>query len=152
MNKQLMLMYDKKDYDKSNKITSVKLSKFKSDNYLSVLNAKNSSERYEASVKLLDYLCDKFKIERIAFSLLDKPRKCNNRSQIYGFYVVGCNQIKIYNKTAKTLKMIAPKTYMETLLHEFIHHYDMKVIKLTTSLHTGGFYKRITDLNDKLKN
>ena len=31
MNKQLMIMYDKKDYDKSNKITSVKLSKFKSD-------------------------------------------------------------------------------------------------------------------------
>ena len=49
----------------------------------------------------------------------------------------------IYNTTTKTKKTIAIKTFYETLLHEFIHHYDIVGLKLGDSLHTSGFYKRI---------
>ena len=141
-------------YEKSNKITRVRLNSFSKVYAHKVLSSLESScDREENSQILLDYLCEKFKIERVTLSVTPAARPCNRRNtQTYGRYYPSSKRIIIYNTTAKTKKTIAIKTFYETLLHEFIHHYDMVGLKLGDSPHTSGFYKRIGDLKEKLGN
>lgn len=139
------------DYEKSNKITEVYYSRLSSKEYAMLL--KDNMNRKQAGQILLNYLCDKYKIKKIPLIVLDAPRKCKGNGQVHGFYK-HCNgigiSITIYNKTAKTQKEVAIKTFVSTLLHEFIHHYDTSFLKIQPS-HTTGFYKRINDLKTKLE-
>ena len=49
-------------------------------------------------------------------------------------------------RTAVRRKVFAFKTYLNTLVHEFMHHYDHQRLKLGASFHTRGFYQRVRDL------
>lgn len=139
------------NYEISNKIENVRLNSFKSDYSESLLRSGgNISQRQKRAETLLNYLCTKFKINNITLLVTNKPRPCKGRGQICGWYVPTEKKIIIYNTTSKTNKTISIKSFYDTLLHEFIHHYDYEVIGLTDSLHTSGFYKRITDLKNKL--
>jgi len=40
--------------------------------------------------------------------------------------------------------------FLETLLHEWVHHYDFTGLQLDRSLHTSGFFARIRDLAETL--
>ena len=42
--------------------------------------------------------------------------------------------------------MVAPRTYLRTLLHEVCHHLDYALLGLPDSLHTEGFYQRESSL------
>lgn len=139
-------------YEQSNEITSVKLNSFSKVYSQEVLNSWDSSNDRESNGQmLLDYLCNKFKIEHVTLTVTPCSRPCSRRNvQTYGLYQVQKKHIIIYNTTAKTKKTIAIKTFYETLLHEFIHHYDITCLKLADSPHTYGFYKRIGDLKEKL--
>jgi len=55
----------------------------------------------------------------------------------------------IYNTTAKTGKSVSIKSFADTPLREFIHHYDTRYLKIK-SAHTAGFYKRISSLKGYL--
>lgn len=135
-------------YNKSNEVTEVSLKRFDKSYSKRFLADK---DRMKYGFELLNYLCDKFKIAPIKrLIILDKPRKQIKNGQIYGYYVRNNREIYIYNKTAKTNKIIAINRFYETLLHEFIHHYDFEKLKLSDSPHTSGFYKRITDLMKKI--
>lgn len=115
-----------KSYIKSNEITEVKLKAFRSSFSKDIILCGESiTDRQKASQKCLDYLCDKFKIEKVKLTVLNKPQRKKANSKTLGFY--------------------------DTLLHEFMHHYDYKVLKLENSLHTSGFYQRISDLKNKLQ-
>ena len=139
------------NYEISNKIENVRLNSFKSDYSESLLNSSESiAIRQKRAETLLNYLCAKFKINNITLLVTNKPRPCNSRGQIGGWYVPTAKKIIIYNTTSKTRKTISIKSFYDILLHEFMHHYDHEVIGLTDSLHTKGFYKRIIDLKNKL--
>lgn len=145
------MVIQSKDYIESNLHNSVRLSKFASKYSQSLLNTtENVSDRQKHSQRLMDYLCNKFGIDSIKVYVTSKKRPQIDNRQRYGYYRVNTHEIVIYNTTAKTLKPIAIKTFYETLLHEFIHHYDFQVLKLRESLHTSGFYQRIKDLENKL--
>jgi hypothetical protein len=137
------------DYEKSNAIVEVDYKRLSKKEYTSLLADTNRTRTGQA---LLDYLCDKYNIRRIPLVVLEKPRLCIKNGQRYGFYQrTGMRGIKIviYNITAKTNQKVAIKTFANTLLHEFIHHYDTEYLKIET-MHTLGFNKRITDLQKKL--
>ena len=141
-------------YEKSTEITSVRLNSFsKVYAHEALLSLESSCHREQNAQLLLYYLCKKFKIERVTLSVTPAARPCNRRNiQTYGCYYPSSRRIVIYNTTAKTKKTIAIKTFYETLLHEFIHHYDIVGLKLGGSPHTSGFYKRIGDLKENLGN
>jgi hypothetical protein len=142
------------DYEKSNKIESVDYSRLSNKEYKVLLN--DSLSRVSSGQGLLDYLCDKYGINRIPLYVMNSPRKCNSRGcQTLGWYKYNINSGKgqciiIYNLTAKTKVEVSIKRFVETLLHEFMHHYDTEYLKIKTT-HTCGFYKRITDLKNKLE-
>lgn len=137
------------DYEKSNQIERVEYNKLSSKEYAKLLADNN---RQVCGQNLLNYLCDKYKINRIPLYISEQPRKSNGRGQTLGFYKYGPKRgisITIYNITAKTNTRVSIKRFTDTLLHEFIHHYDTEYLKIK-SAHTCGFYKRITDLKKKL--
>lgn len=148
--------YNMRDYLHSNKVESVSLNRFSKKWGNSVLELGDNSSykvRRCESQNLIDYLCDKFKIQRVGVAIYDIKRPCKRNGQIHGTYTrigSGSCKIVVYNRTAKRGDIISIKEYFDTLIHEFIHHYDYEVLKLNKSSHTSGFYKRISDLKNKL--
>lgn len=138
-------------YEKSNLITEVSLKRFSKEYSKDILSCdENYKDRQKASEKLLKYLSEKFKISTPTIKVVNGKRKQKGSAQIYGTYHVQAETIFVYNQTAKTNVPISIKSFYDTLLHEFMHHYDHKYLKMNDSLHTSGFYKRITDLKTKL--
>jgi hypothetical protein len=140
-----------KNYTKSNETITIRLNAFKSSYSKDILECNEEYySREKVATKLLKYLCDKFKINDVSLSVLNKPRLKKGSGEVYGKYQIKSKHIIIYNLTAKTQKPTSIKSFYDTLLHEFIHHYDFEVLKLTDSPHTKGFYQRINDLKAKL--
>lgn len=139
-------------YEKSNAVTNVRLNSFNKSYAKAMLSSKeNRTDRLRKAQKLLDYLCDKFKIASVSVEVTDNKRPLKwNSAQVYGKYYPSVRHIVIYNTTAKTNKTISIKSFYDTLLHEFIHHYDFCELEFTESPHTKGFYMRIKDLKEKL--
>lgn len=139
-------------YERSNAVTEVRLNTF-NKSYAKAILASNDTEadRLKKGKRLLDYLCEKFRIPYVDLEVVkySRPLKWNN-AQVYGKYYPVVKDIVVYNTTAKTKKKISIKSFYDTLLHEFIHHYDYYMLKFDNSPHTKGFYMRISDLKEKL--
>ena len=142
-------------YTRSNAILEVEHGKFSTPTYADLL--ADDGDREQKSQDLINYLCDESHTPYVRVIVADKPRKVSGRKTTHGFIKVACygdrnvsKYINVYNYTAKTHKVVAIKTFTGTLLHEFMHHYDLQYLKLGKSLHTAGFYTRISDLQRKL--
>lgn len=145
-------------YQKSNAIVTVALSRFSKSEYNAFLKADESiASRQRLAQSLINYLCSKFKIEAATVKVVNRAQPHSTgitgrlRSKTLGTYAVGREVITLYNLTAVKRQVVSIKTMMGTLLHEFMHHYDMTYLKLGASIHSAGFYKRISDLEAKLQ-
>ena len=67
----------------------------------------------------------------------------------YGYYKPETNYIYIQNRTPARGQLLAAKTFIDTVIHEWLHHYDTHKLKLN-SIHTTGFYTRLKNLKDGL--
>ena len=144
------------NYNRSNKIIKVKLKVNISsvDLVQYLLESSIAKERQRLGEMLLDELSDAARIDIVNLKISDTNqyhKKSNNRVVFkqYGYYRPKSNYIYIQNKTAVRGQDLAPKTFLDTLLHEWLHHYDTHKLKLN-SIHTKGFYLRLNDLKDKL--
>jgi hypothetical protein len=79
------------------------------------------------------------------------------QSRTYGYYrcwfeggEVARGRIRIYHRTAVRQQVITPKVFLNTLLHEWNHHFDFAGLRLPRSPHTSGFYARLRALADAL--
>jgi hypothetical protein len=80
------------------------------------------------------------------------------QSKTYGYYT--CDfadsggiinaKIRIYHLTARLKKVITAKVFLNTVLHEWVHHYDFGILELDYSPHTNGFYSRLRKLAEAL--
>ena len=80
------------------------------------------------------------------------------QSRTYGYYRcwfadgrVSRARIRIYHRTAVRQQVITPKVFLNTLLHEWAHHFDFDGLRLPRSPHTAGFYGRLRALADALE-
>ena len=145
------------NYNKSNKITSVKfkvnISSVDLVKYL--LDTSETKERQRLGEMLLDELSDTAQIDIVNLKISDTNqyhKKSNSRVVLkqYGYYRPKSNYIYIQNRTAVRGQLLASKTFIDTLLHEWLHHYDTHKLKLN-SIHTKGFYLRLNNLKEKLE-
>ena len=140
-------------YEQSNSMATVAIARPSKKEYAKLLNDGNRQRDAQA---LCDYLCSKLNIApcRVVVTSRCQPHSINSRGAIrskkYGNYRPGVRLITIYDTTAIRKQQVSIKTFADTLLHEFVHHYDIECLHLATSLHTAGFYKRISDLKEKL--
>lgn len=139
-------------FEQSNGITAVKPARLSKKEYAKLLTDGN---RQRDAQTLCDYLCKVLKIApvKVVVTKRTQPHRTKNgtlKSKTYGFYRPGAKTITIYDTTAIKQQQVSIKCFADTLLHEFIHHYDFEFLHLADSLHTAGFYKRISDLKAKL--
>ena len=60
-------------------------------------------------------------------------------------------RIRIYHRTAVQQRVISAKVFLNTVLHEWVHHYDFHGLRLSKSYHTTGFFRRLRALADALE-
>lgn len=146
----------KNNYQLSNSITSLNfpISPQARLIFKKLLRGKNTNLRQRYGEELLDEICDLARIDIVRLKISDKRqyhKKKNGRTYFkqYGYYRPSSCYIYINNKTAVRGQILASKTFADTLLHEWMHHYDYKKLGLD-SIHTSGFYSRLKDLKTKL--
>ena len=140
-------------YNNSNAVTEVAYNRLSKKEYAALLKAtEKATDRQKRAQIVCDYLSNKYGIQRVFVCVLDTPQRTfsNGNGKVLGDYMPNYNRIRVWNRTAKTHKVVSIKVFADTLLHEFVHHYDYKYLKLGGSLHTKGFYLRISDLKKKL--
>ncbi|MCF6157031.1 MAG: hypothetical protein E3K32_00340 [wastewater metagenome] len=142
-------------YKKSNGIKDTKFIPNKiATNYTKrLLDSKDAAERQILGQKLLNEISQSLAISTPRLTVHDKRQNHSLKNgklmrKTYGTYKTG--NITINNKTAVRQTVVASKTFLDTLIHEFMHHYDYEILKLSTSLHTAGFYYRLGDMMKKL--
>ncbi len=80
-------------------------------------------------------------------------RPSNAREELHGQYErpvektdAKTPQITVWMRTAQRKQVVAFRTFLRTLLHEFCHHLDYELFGLEDSFHTEGFFKRESSL------
>lgn len=76
-------------------------------------------------------------------------RPARGGSELHGLYTSEPGRpprIRVWMRTARLSKVVAFKTFLRTLLHEFLHHLDFAHFRFRDSFHTQGFYARESSL------
>ncbi|PLX26190.1 hypothetical protein C0581_05285 [Candidatus Parcubacteria bacterium] len=152
----LKLLSRKLNYNRSNSIEAIDFPISKSAKLITkkILRSKSEELRQRYSDELLDELADLAHIDIVRLKIskakqYHKKYKGRVVARQYGYYKPGTKYIYINNRTAVRGQILAPKTFLDTLLHEWVHHYDFCKLKLN-SIHTSGFYSRLKDLKQKV--
>jgi hypothetical protein len=130
---------------------------------MSILEAgEGPSERRRLGQMLVDTLDELAGLSACAVVVADRPQVHEHdgrrlQSKTYGYYrcryvdgSVSDARIRIYHRTAVRQQVISPKVFLNTLLHEWVHHYDFAGLRLARSPHTAGFYARLRALAEAL--
>jgi hypothetical protein len=123
-----------------------------------VLESPEARARERSGQLLLDALCDAMRLPACTLVVAERPQRHRTSSgrltsKTYGYYRcdfaaggVRNATIRIYNLTAIRQQMLGPRVFLETLLHEWVHHYDFAGLKLPRSPHTSGFFDRVRSI------
>jgi len=101
------------------------------------------------SQRIADGICTGFRVPLVWVRVAER-RPHNQRGELHGLYTPSTpperDLITLWMLTAKRAQVVAPRTFLRTLLHEVCHHLDYTHLKLRDSLHTQGFYQRESSL------
>jgi hypothetical protein len=59
-------------------------------------------------------------------------------------------RITVWMRTAQKKQVVAFRSFVRTIVHEFLHHLDYEHFELAETFHTEGFYKRESSLSNAL--
>jgi hypothetical protein len=131
---------------------------------MSILEAGDEpAQRRRPGQLLLDTLDQLAGLPPCTLVLADRPQVHQHdgrrlQSKTYGYYRCRFNEgavtdarIRIYHRTAVRQQVITTKVFLNTLLHEWVHHFDFAGLRLPRSPHTAGFYARLRALADALE-
>jgi len=151
-------MLAQSNYKRSNAILTIDfdVSEFGQHTAREILASSSAEDRQRFGDDLLDDLADQAMIDICNLKVSDAKQYHKRRGKRvsmrrYGYYKPATKYIYITNRTAVRGQILAPKSFLDTLLHEWMHHYDFCKLNLN-SIHTKGFYARIKDLSQKLIN
>ncbi len=106
-------------------------------------------ELHRSSEAILESLNQAFYVGSRPLELCDQPRPHRRNRQgkvveeLHGDCTYG-GSIRVFLRTAVREQPIALLTFLQTLLHEWVHHYDYQAFG--DSVHCGGFYRRLAQL------
>jgi hypothetical protein len=66
--------------------------------------------------------------------------------ELFGDYTPATETIRVWMRTAVLGKVTSHRGLLNTLLHEFCHHLDVKALGFSSTPHTRGFFGRIDEL------
>jgi hypothetical protein len=123
---------------------------------------EDAHERRRLGQLLLGELCAGAGVGPVELVVADRPQVHQHdgrrlQSRTYGYYrcwfeegEVSRARIRIYHRTAVRGQVVAAKVFLNTLLHEWVHHFDFTALRLARSPHTAGFYSRLRALAEAL--
>lgn len=145
------------DFDRSNRIHAIKFRPTAEERSLTrkIIKSSRSGVREAYGQKLLNGLCERFRVPQVRLQVIDAHQPHKKQSgrlayKEYGAYYLQEQVIRIANLTAVRGKVVAGKTFFDTLLHEFMHHLDRKYLRISSTPHSKGFYNRVDNLKQEL--
>jgi hypothetical protein len=146
-------------YRRSDVITSIPLSA--SDRLKSMVSTLETSlleqdrEMTERSAsQVIDALIEQLQKVPPVHTRVLAARPSNDRGELHGLYEPADTNkqacITVWMRTTKHKKVVAFRTFLRTLIHEFCHHLDYELLGLEDSFHTEGFFKRESSLFKQL--
>lgn len=115
-------------------------------------------EREKLGMALLEVLNDSFGLPPVKLVLADRAQThaIDDRGRLaqktYGYYrcriphpgaIPERCAIRVYHRTAIRQQVLAPGAFVNTVLHEWTHHFDFSGLRLGRSPHTSGFFTRL---------
>ncbi len=117
------------------------------------LSADDRVATQVGSQALMDALTSRFAVPAVNVSVFAKRPDLRD-GELHGLYEPAGRgvpiRISVWMRTARRRQVVAFRTFLRTLLHEFCHHLDYECYKLHDSFHTEGFYKRESSLLKQL--
>ncbi|MGD0835371.1 MAG: hypothetical protein ABSB49_01850 [Polyangia bacterium] len=119
---------------------------------LDLRNALAGGTRLEvrrAGLALLGLLARSYHVPVPKLSVLGARPKRNAEGasyELWGDYTFATQTIRVWMRTAVLGKITSYRGLLNTLLHEFCHHLDVKHFGWSETPHTRGFYGRIDEL------
>ncbi|MGE0371278.1 MAG: hypothetical protein AB7Q01_05230 [Gammaproteobacteria bacterium] len=141
-------------YRKSNEVPAVRLPNWRAVQPIAHLLEETlpGGDRHavqELCTELLNTMADGLKVHRVRIAVLAR-RPSDETEELHGCYHPaeegGHAVIKVWMRTAKRNQVVAFKSFLRTVLHEFCHHLDYVYLGLADSFHTEGFYQRESSL------
>jgi hypothetical protein len=105
-----------------------------------------------AASRLVRSLCRAFGMRAPRVEILE-VRPTFTGGELHGLYTFGQGShatIRVWMRTARHARVVAFRTFLRTVLHELMHHVDIQALRLPTSFHTEGFFKRESSLFHQL--
>lgn len=149
---------EQKAYEISNKLDSVDFKvtpsmRRKVGDLAVWLAAGDKSKVRGATQAVIDLLCAAARVPAARLSLQDRVHSEFRGDQLAVKVHGSCapdGTITMGYRTAVRRQVVAFKTFLNTMAHEFMHHYDHRRLQLGASFHTRGFYQRVRDLVGRL--
>jgi hypothetical protein len=114
------------------------------------LGAEHAGEVRAAGDVLLATLADFYQVSRPDLAVLGvRPHKVIEgylTYELFGDYAPTSQKIRVWMRTAIRGKVTSHRGLLNTLLHEFCHHLDVRGLGLPRTPHTRGFFGRIDEL------
>lgn len=147
----------KRVYRRSDEIHSIRLSQAGPLRPLTVKLEKALKREDKQLARLLcqhiaDGITSDLKVPKVRVDVL-AVRPHDEKSELHGLYSRQEGHranIRLWIRTAERKNIVAFRTFLRTLLHELCHHFDYELLKFSDSLHTEGFYKRLSSLFNQL--
>ena len=106
-----------------------------------------------ACQRVVDRLVAGYKVPPVRVRVLAQ-RPSDDYGERHGLYEPGegraAARVTVWMRTAKKAQVVAFKSFLRTLTHEFAHHLDYELFLLEETFHTEGFYKRESSLANAL--
>lgn len=102
---------------------------------------------------LIDALVAGFRVPPVDVRVL-AVRPSDLDGELHGLYEPAEDlpqaRISVWMRTAQRKQVVAFRSFLRTLVHEFLHHLDYEHFKLSETFHTEGFYRREASLANAL--
>ena len=150
--------HQKKIYRESDSISSIRLPttrgfKTRVKNIETALKKEDRIKTETACRELVQTMVSILDVPRVRIKVF-AARPHDDWGELHGLYTPaeGRRQalIHVWMRTAKKHKVVAFRSFLRTVLHEFCHHLDYEYLHLEDSFHTEGFYKRESSLFHQL--
>ena len=103
--------------------------------------------------RLVDALVKGFAVPPVDVHVL-AVRPSDVEGELHGLYEpdedLPTARISVWMRTAHRKQVVAFRSFVRTIVHEFLHHLDYEHFKLPETFHTEGFYKRESSLSNAL--
>ena len=114
------------------------------------LEAEEAPGVRRAGQELLDDLADFYRVPAPRLKILGvRPHRVRDghlESELHGDYTLATGLLRAWMRKAILGKVASYRGMLNTLLHEFAHHLDVRLFGWSDTPHTRGFYWRVDAL------